>query len=342
MDSRATKAMKFGAPVAAAMILFGAAAHAQTAGVAVQVSSGKAIPTVPQLTTVLRPGGFVRDILGWHRVDRTCNLRNDRSLPIAIPLRLSTLYQNVEAAGGRNFVTLAFNNPHCGQPTVSGGDAFPNTPELRAEFAAYAVRVVKQVPALSGLSIWNELNGAWSGGYTNRSQQLTDYCLLANAVITEVRKVDAQLPIAIGASGGANIDRWFMDMFDTYGCMGKGDPSIWLDVHPYLRGKLDPALRQLDWQTWSISIHNIRADRISNPLIATEWGAKAAYLWTLAHPRSDYMKAFRTRVLEQDSAWAGFAWFEMLYDKAAPRAGLFDANGALTVFGTQYVNQFVQ
>ena len=335
--------MKSGALVAAVtMVLFGGIAHAQTAGVAVQVSVGKNIPTVTQLTTVLRPGDFVRDVLGWHRADPACNLRNDPSLPIMIPSRLSELYQTVEAAGGRNFVTLAFNNKHCGQRTNSGAHAFPNTPQLRAEFAAYAVGVVKQVPALGGISIWNELNGTWSGGYQDRAQQLTDYCLLANAVITEVRKVDAQLPIAIGATVGADIDRWFIDMFDTYGCMGKGDPTIWLDVHPYLSGKRDPVRRQTDWQIWWDSIRNIRADQITNPLIATEWGAKAAYLWSQAHPRSDYMKTFRTRVLAQDPAWAGFIWFEMLFDKAAPNAGLFDSTGALTYFGTRYVKEFAQ
>jgi hypothetical protein len=334
--------MKSSALVAAAVILFGTAAHAQTAGVAVQVSVGKGIPTIAQLTTVLRPGGFVRDILGWHKADPSCNLRSDPSASITIPLRQGVLYQNVEAAAGRNFVTLGFNNKRCGQPAVSGAVAFPNTPELRAEFAAYAVGVVQKVPALGGLSIWNELNGTWSGGYKDRAQQLTDYCLLANAVIADVRKVNAHLPIAIGATVGANIDQWVIDMFDTYGCMGKGDPTIWLDVHPYLSGKHDAVLRQTDWQIWSNSIRNVRADGITNPLIATEWGARAAYLWTQAHPRSSYMKVFRTRVLAQDPAWAGFIWFEMLYDKAAPNAGLFDSTGSLTGFGMQYVKEFAQ
>jgi len=72
---------------------------------------------------------------------------------------MDVLYANVATAGGKNFVTLAFNNRFCGQPDTGGGQAFPDTPELIAEFAAYAAKVVEQVPALGGLSIWNELNG---------------------------------------------------------------------------------------------------------------------------------------------------------------------------------------
>jgi len=334
--------MRLCALLAAALVAFASAAQAQTAGVAVQVSNGKRIPTVAELKAVLRPGDFVRDVLGWHRVDTKCNLRIDPSRPITIPTAMQTLYNNVAAAGGRNFVTLAFNNKKCGQTANGGGQDFPSTPELRAEFAAYAVRVVRQVPALGGVSLWNELNGTWSGGYKSRDRQLADYCLLANAVIAEVRKADAHVPIAIGATVGADIDGWFIDMFEHYGCMGKGDLTIWLDVHPYLSGKRNPALRRIDWQIWADSIAHIRARHIANPLIATEWGAKAAYTWSLAHPRSDYMKTFGSRVLSQDSDWAGFIWFEMLYDPKAPNAGLFDASGNLTGLGTQYVKAFTQ
>jgi hypothetical protein len=325
----------------AAIVFLGSSVCAQTAGVAVQVSNGKRIPSVTQLQTVLKPGDFVRDVLGWRKVDPKCDLRSDPALPIAIPPAMQTLYSNVAAAGGRNFVTLAFNNIKCGQLANDGGHAFPDTPELRAEFAAYAVGVVKQVPALGGVSLWNEMNGTWSGGYKTEADKLRAYCLLANAVIGEIRKVDANIPIAIGATVGADVDRWFIDMFDVYGCTGKGDPTIWLDVHPYLSGKkIFP--RQTDWVVWSDSVRNIRADQITNPLIATEWGAKAAYLWSTAHPRSNYMKVFNDRVVSQDPAVAGFIWFEMLYDKAALHAGLFDEAGNLTAFGGQYISAFVR
>jgi hypothetical protein len=324
------------------LLTTGIPASAQMAGVAVQVSNGKAIPSIAQLQMVLNRGDFVRDVLGWHRADPKCNLHNDPAKPITIPPAMATLYANVTAAGGSNFVTLGFNNKACGQTTISGVQAFPNTPELRAEFAAYAVAVARQIPSLSGISIWNELNGTWKGGYTDRAQQLRDYCLLTNAVIVEVRKVDPYLPIAIGATVGPNVGQWFVDMFDTYGCMGKGDPTIWLDVHPYLSGKIYTPLRQVDWRVWDDSVVQIRAHQITNAFIATEWGARAAYLWSLSHPNGNYMRVFRSRMLAADPNWAGFVWFEMLYDSSAPRAGLFDANGALTGPGEQYVNTFVE
>src|SRR5262245_26911104 len=239
LQGRAT-AKVGGSLLAASIVLLSSAAHAAGHGVAVQVNEGKPVPTIAQLKTVLAPGGLVRDVLGWHKADPKCNLRTDPALPLVIPASLARLYQNVAAAGGKNFVTLAFNNRNCGQLSNAGGAAFPNTAALRAEFAAYAVRVVKQVPALGGISVWNELNGTWDGGYTNRADKLRNYCPLANAVINEVRKVNAGLPIAIGATVGWNIETWFTEMFDAYDCMGKADSSIWLDVHPYLSGKVDP------------------------------------------------------------------------------------------------------
>jgi hypothetical protein len=253
---------------------------------------------------------------------------------------MMTLYQRVAAAQGKNFVVLGFNNKNCGQLVNSGAKAFPDTPALRAEFAAYAAEVVRRVPSLGGISIWNELSGTWSGGGLPIPQRLTQYCLLVNKVIAEVRKVDKDIPIAIGASVGWNIDGWFIDMFDSYGCHGKGDPSIWLDVHPFLSGRTVSGTHKTDFQLWRMSVANIRKDGIGNPLIATEWGAKAAYNWQLAHPGGDYMTQFEIEVLSRDPKWAGALWFEMLYDIKAPNAGLYDKSDLLTAFGSQYIAAF--
>jgi hypothetical protein len=312
----------------------------QTYGVDVQVSNGKAIPSVQQLAMVLRPGDFVRDVLGWQRADIYCDLRWNGSNGIRIPAAMAALYENVAAAGGKNFVTLAFSNRHCGQISSSGTLAFPDTPELRAEFAAYAVEVVRQVPALGGVSIWNELNGTFGGGLTGEAQKLTDYCLLANAVIAAVRQVNPDIPIAIGASQGWNIDGWFSDMFDKYGCMGKGDPAIWLDVHPYLTGSIPPGMARTDIQLWPIAVSNMREDGISNPLFASEWGAWAAHRWANKHPKGDYLKMFRSQIFGGDPNWAGGTWFEMLHDARVPNAGLFDKDGLLTPAGALYVGDF--
>lgn len=308
-------------------------------GVAVQVSNGKRIPSIAQLQQILRPGDMVRDVLGWHRVDRTCDLATNPAAKIAIPPAMMTLYQNVAAAGGQNFVTLAFNNKKCGQIGNSGAKTFPATPALRAEFATYAAQVVRQVPALGGVSIWNELNGTWDGNLPV-SQRQTQYCLLANAVITEIRKVNPTLPIAIGATVGWNVDNWFIDLFDHRGCMGKNDPTIWLDVHPYLNGKRVGGTTKTDFQLWQTSVANIRNDGITNPLAATEWGAKAAYIWQTAHPGKDYMAEFQNDVLSQDPHWAAAFWFEMMYDTKAPNAGLYDKSDLLTAVGARYIDNF--
>jgi hypothetical protein len=327
--------------LAAALVLAAPAATAQTIyGADVLVSNGKRSPTPAQAEQILAPGGMIRDMLGWHKADPNCDLISNPTRQITIPAAMMALYRTVEAAQGKNFVTLGFNNKHCGQPVNSGAKAFPDTPHLRAEFAAYAAEVVRRVPALGGISLWNELNGTWSGGGLPVPQRLTQYCLLANAVITEVRKVNPTMPIAIGATVGWNIDDWFIRMFDQYGCMGKGDPNIWLDVHPYLSGKKIVGTGKTDFQLWRASIARIRADGITNPLAATEWGAKVAYLWQTAHPAGNYMTKFRSEVLSQDPNWAAAFWFEMLYDIKAPNVGLFDQDGQLTLFGSQYIASF--
>jgi hypothetical protein len=333
--------MRWRAALLVAVSLWGQPAFAQTHGVAVQVSNGEPIPTVQHLQAILRPGDFVRDVLGWQKADSYCDLGQSTSRGIRIPAAMMTLYQTVQAAQGRNFVTLGFDNTACGQTTSSGEEAFPDTPALRAEFAAYAAGVASQVPALGGISIWNELDGAWTGGIADRAARLQDYCLLTNAVITAVRRINPNIPIAIGATVGWDIGPWFTDMFDKYGCMGKGDPTIWLDVHPYLNGRVVKGTGLTDFQLWHSALSVIRADQIGNPLIATEWGAKAAAAWSVAHPGGDYMNMFQNEVFAQDGKWAGATWYEMLFDNRSPNASLFDINGNLTPRGSQYIHDFL-
>jgi len=144
--------------------------------------------------------------------------------------------------------------------------------------------------------------------------------------------------IAIGATVGWNVGPWFIDMFDRYGCVGRNDPTIWLDVHPYLSGRIEKAERKQDWTLWNDAVRAIRADGITNPLAATEWGARSSYTWQTAHPGGNYVRTFQNRVTSQEENWAAFIWFEMLYDKAMPNAGLFDPTGRLTTAGAQYVD----
>ncbi len=309
-------------------------------GVDVQVNEGHAVPTVTQLTTLLNPGDIVRDVLGWARVDRACDLTRHPA-HFKLPSSMAQLYANVQQAGGRNFVTLGFNNAHCGQKIVSAGQAFPDTDALRAEFIAYALAVIRQVPNLAGVSIWNEMNGQFNGGYATPGEAMAAYCRLANAVVAAIRAENTDLPIAIGATGGPDIDIWFIPLFDQYGCVGKGDPTIWLDVHPYLGGVIDPASGLVDWDSWNQRLGNVRTDGISNPLIATEWGDSTAAKWLAANPGGNYMSLFDAEVTARDNAWAALAWFEATYDKSVPRSGLFGPDGVtLSPLGVQYVGAY--
>jgi hypothetical protein len=307
-------------------------------GVAVQVSQGQAMPTDAQIRSLTNPGDFVRDLAPWSRTDPACNLTGGGT--IAIPAPMQSLYDNVAAAGRRNFLTLGFNNVACGQPSALGWTGFPNTPQLRAEFAAYAVQLVQTVPALGGISIWNEMNGAFNGGYTGPGSgpaKMIAYCQLANEVITEVRKVNKTVPIAIGASVGWNIQGWFTKLFTRYGCMGRNDPTIWLDVHPFISG----ALPTQGWAKWPKQIAYIRGHGINNPLMATEWGGSAAVKWAKQVPGGDYPSEFQNRIFAPDPSWAGTVWFEAMYDTSIPKVGLIDPDGTLNQMGQDYVGEFV-
>jgi hypothetical protein len=318
-------------------------AQAQVHGIAVQVSQGQDIPTAAQIRTLTNPGDFVRDLAPWARTDPDCDLATMPGATISIPPEMQTLYNRVAQTGRKNFVTLGFNNINCGQASNLGWLDFPNTPQLRAEFAAYAVQLVQTVPQLAGISIWNEMNGAFNGGYAGPgsiAQKLTAYCQLANTVVTEVRKVNPTIPIAIGASVGWNIQGWFSNMFNKYGCMGKNDPTIWLDVHPFISGVYSPTVNN-GWTKWPKQIAYIRAHGINNPLIATEWGGTAAVKWMKQVPGGNYPLEFQNRIIAPDPSWAGLMWFEALYDTAIPKVGLIDAAGALTPAGQDYVGTFV-
>ena len=205
------------------------------------------------------------------------------------------------------------------------------------------MQLVQTVPALAGISIWNEMNGSFNGGYTDAgaiAAKLTAYCQLANTVIAEVRKVNPTIPIAIGASVGWNIQGWFTNMFNKYGCMGKNDPTIWLDVHPFISGIYSTSVAS-GWTKWPKQIAYIRSHGTNNALIATEWGGAAASKWMSQVPGGNYPLEFQNRIIAPDPSWVGLMWFEALYDTAFPKLGLIGADGNLTKVGQDYVGEFV-
>lgn len=324
-----------------ALLTISAAAQAQVQGVNVQVSSGRPVPTVAQLQTVLNPGDFVRDMLIWQNADPLCNLAPYASHNLSIPTSMAALYNAVQTAGGKNFVTLGWNNVACGQSNQAGTVTFPNTHATRVEFGYYAVAALRQVPAIGAISIWNELNGTWNGGYTTEASQLENYCLLSNQVINDVRAVNKTIPIAIGATVGWNVGGYIIDMFKKYGCGGMNDPTIWIDVHPYLTGATVIPPSTTDWTAWNNTVAAIRAAGITNPLVGSEWGSAFGYNWDVAHPGSNYITTFESAVVPRGSSWGGLMWYELLYDGSTPNAGLFALNGTtLTTVGKQYVAAF--
>jgi hypothetical protein len=129
-------------------------------------------------------------------------------------------------------------------------------------------------------------------------------------------------------------------MFNKYGCMGKNDPTIWLDVHPFISGVYSPDTIT-GWTKWPKQIAYVRAHGINNALIATEWGGTAATKWMGQVPGGNYPREFQNRIIAPDPSWAGLMWFEALYDTAIPKVGLIGADGALTPVGQDYVGVFV-
>ena len=139
---------------------------------------------------------------------------------------------------------------------------------------------------------------------------------------------------------GWNIQGWFTNMFNKYGCMGKNDPTILLDVHPFISGVYAPTANN-GWTKWPKQIAYIRKKGINNALIATEWGGSAAAKWMQQVPGGNYPQQFQDLIIAPDASWSGLMWFEAMADTAIPKVGLIGSNGALTPVGQNYVAEFV-
>lgn len=155
-----------------------------------------------------------------------------------------------------------------------------------------------------------------------------------------MRKVNLDIPIAVGASTGWNIQGWMVKLFTRYGCLGVNDPHIWLDVHPYISAVYSPTVSN-GWQKWGKQIAYIRKHGVANKLIATEWGGPAANKWLRQVPGGNYPKEFTDQIIAPDPSWAGLIWFEALSDTKIANMGLFDPSGTtLKPVGQDYVNAF--
>lgn len=337
------------AAVFMALVPLREAAAAPLTCVAVQVNQGESPPPSEALRRLLPKGGCVRDVLGWGRVEK------ERGRYV-MPESAAQSYRNAAAAGMQNLVTLAFGN------AIYGGNGFqanpdglllPVTPEQVAAFTRYAVWVVSNdgaahadataanIPSLYGISIWNELNGSWSGGIKNVHDRLAAYAKLVDAVGPAVRAANPKVKIIVGATTGTKIDAWFKELFVTDKMWGLNDPDVYLDVHLYIGEALRPGNPIVPGVVdWNNELKTIRAAGIRNALFATEWGGFVGDKVERTNPGVNYIQWMQDGIFAHEN-FAGTAWFELTnFGKFGTRGlAAIDADGHVqpTQLGTEFV-----
>jgi hypothetical protein len=331
-------------------VLVGAASAAPVTCVAVQVNEGEKPPPSAAYRAVLSTGGCVRDVLGWHQVEREPGR-------YVIPRGMAENYQNAAAAGLRNLVTLAFGNEIYGANGFQGKpDPFllPTTPEQVEAFKRYAVWVASNdggaspdataanIPNLYGVSIWNELNGSWPGGIKNVHDRLSAYAKLVDAVGPAVRQANPNIKIIVGATIGVKVADWFKELFVADKMWGLNDPAVYLDVHLYLGGGLTPANPVVPGVTaWNTEMKTLRDAGVRNALFASEWGGWVGDKVETANPGVDYMTWAQSNIFDHEN-FAGTAWFELIDFGKFGKAGLVDIGADGGVERTKLGKEFVQ
>jgi len=312
-------------------------------GIAVQVNEGAPLPPVPVLQAMAPAGSTVRDILGWHNVEKSRGL-------YTMPAVDWHLYQQVAAAGDKNVVTLFAGNPIYGTATFG----FPTSAEqiaAWARFAAYAVAndggtapdsKAANIPSLEAVTIWNEFNGTWNGGIVTPQQQQQAMAALLKVVVPAIRAANPKVKIGAGAYVGAfNLSNWFLniavDGFDWH--------SVdWLDVHPYVAPN--------GLATWQSEVAKLRASGITNPFYFSEWGGPNSvsyatkFAGTANNPPS-YAQWFIANVVAVDTIMpAGGNFFTLANVTQFPNQGLTTGTMTapayqLTTLGAAYLNYFL-
>lgn len=272
-------------------------------GVCTLASNGGPIPTPDHLRTYLPEGGTVRDVLGWHRVEKTRG-------QYAIPDFASNLYANVSAAGCQNVVTLAFGNKLYGGKDMT----IPRTPEQIAAFACYTAYVVQNVPNLLAVSIENEENGSFDNG--SPTERIARYAALLQGAVPAIRKANPAVKIIAGATVGWNVDGWYQNL-DKQFSLKQFD---YLDIHPYLGA---PKL-----STWILKMAAIRKHGIANPAWYTEVGGSDAGKLGAA-----YWPLFDQIVAADPVPVAGSNYFLLQATQKFPGCGLMDQAGKETAIG---------
>lgn len=297
--------------------------------VTVQVNEGAPTSGPADFQAILPPGGCVRDVLGWHQVEKTKGV-------YSLSISSQQYIQDILAAdaGMKNLVTLAFGNKLYG----GNNQTFPTTPEQIAAFKNYAVWVVTKadIPNLYAVSIWNEMNGSFGGGITKPADREAAYAKLVNVVGPAIRAANPNVKIILGATVGSNIGGWYVHLFRDQAMWGRNDPGVFLDVHPYIGKGMTPQKPVPPQLTaWTNSMTQIRKAGIANALFATEFGDGVAATAEGAVPGLNYLTWTQAFIFAREN-FAGVAWFTLAPAGKFTSGTLLDQSGAPTRLGTEF------
>jgi hypothetical protein len=194
------------------------------------------------------------------------------------------------------------------------------------------------IPNLYAVSVWNELNGTWTGGIGDIPTRIAAYARLVNSVGPAIRAANPDVKVIVGATVGANIGGWYMRLFANH-MWGKNDPNVYLDVHPYIGASLTPANQNVPaLATWNRSMTLIRGAGINNALFATEWGGPVASLVEANNPGLSYFDWIQTNLFAKEN-FAGAAWFAVTKFGKSGTGALVNVSGSVqtTKLGAEFI-----
>ncbi len=316
-------------------------------GVGLQGNEGMAAAPAEALAALTNPQDDARDMLGWHRSEI------DEGV-YAVPANDALEYAQV-AASGRHLVLTLFGCDTLAAYECSGPGSFPETPAQIKGFSNWACWVVgaANIPNLRAVTIWNEMNGGFSGGIASpRTRQLAMAKLLM-AVVPAIRQCNPNIAIYAGAFiGDSNLAQWFCEI-QRFGFNWADVDG--LDIHPYLTG--NPAKANQNGVNWrgaflgKNSLSNGCAGAtapIVEPLYFSEWGG-AALQKALAKgyfaSAGQYFAWFEANVASVSPARypvVGRDFFLLAADADFPAEGLVSADfSQLTAIGEDYQAAYV-
>jgi hypothetical protein len=202
---------------------------------------------------VARAGiGQVRDELYWQEVEKSPG-------QFALPDRYRRYLAALDANHLKLLLVVSFANK------LYDDGQTPYSDEGQAAFARYARTMVTELkPRLSGVEVWNEINGSFCKGPCEKDRAGT-YARLLAATYKAVKPVAPDLTIA----GGAAVlvpQPWFQALFD-HGALASMDAVV---VHPY---RVHPEGVETPLRALAALIKEKNGGR-AKPIWATEFSTK--------------------------------------------------------------------